>query len=157
MLKKNTPIIVAVIVLTLTVSALAFYFFISQPRSSHQKVIASITIKDISKGWTLKPEFVKTQELQWLSAFPIDNVDFRTKNSYTQSLWVWKNPSGDIDYAATIWGPDETGNGYYVELARLCGREIKITCTKGVITFSAVSDWSNLKQEGYTVLQVKVN
>jgi len=148
----NKIVAIALVLIALLCSGVFYYFFWQQPQS-HQKVISTIAIMDVTKGYQLKPEFVSINDLKWLSIAPLD-VDFRTGNTYSQSLWVWKNPAGDVDYAATVWGPDETGNGYYVELARLCGRKMKIVCSEGTITFDEVTDWLNPKQAGYTFLQI---
>ena len=149
-MKKNHNIIIVSAILMIIIAIGVFTYFPQAPKT-HQKIVSSITITNLSRGYLLKPEFVQSNKLEWLSVVQL-SVDFNVGNSYSQSLYVWKNPAGDIDYVATVWGPDETGTGYYVELARLCAVEMQISYDEGSIIFSEVSDWSNLKQEGYTVL-----
>jgi len=151
---KTNAIIVIVVAVVVCIS---IYFFVISPGASadHREVAQAIKIKDVTKGYWLDLEYVSAKDMRWLSLVPVE-VDFRSGETYTQTFWLWRNPAGDVDFCATIWGPDESGDAYYIEFARLNSHEIDILYAGTVVaTFSHIADWSSPEQLGYVVLKVE--
>lgn len=92
----------------------------------HKAVIDSMTITDTRINLELTPKLADSGNRKWNEGFPL-SVIFTNQKEYPQSTWLWQR-YGDTDVAMTIWGPDDTGETYYVEAAMLGGGpfEIKI-------------------------------
>jgi hypothetical protein len=122
--------------------------------SDHQAVIDKFAIKVDGRYW-LEPSYVNQTTPTWLKLIELYSVDFRSGNDYMQSIWVWQNPEIDADFSCTVWGPDENGNGYFVEFGRLCGYDVTIySAGQPVAHFEEISDWSVTEQLGYAQFEV---
>ena len=145
----NKIVAVGLIAIATLCAALVGYVVVSQS-NSHQRVIDKFTLTDETKGYQLTAVLEDSEQKGWLSVSPYDvEIDFRTGSSYTQSFWRWENPSGDVDFSCTVWGPDETGHNYYVEFGRLTSHRIKIIYGDSITVFEEITDWSSQTYAGY--------
>lgn len=119
-MKQNTKMILIVVV----VVAFLFIGFgsgslmnqFSIP-SGHQTIIDHMKITDTLYGGDLSVKFVDAGYLEWGQQLTLLN-QFELETEFYQSTWLWQR-HGDTEVAMTIWGPDLTGETYYIECAML--------------------------------------
>jgi len=138
------PMIYLVLVLLLGVGFLlgglfggAFIGGFAAP-SGHKAVIGSMTITDTRINFDLTPKLADSGSTKWNEGFPL-NAIFTSQKKYPQSTWIWQR-YGDTEVAMTIWGPDDSGELYYVEAAMLGGGpfELKIDGVSKLTMYPAV-------------------
>ena len=123
------PMIYLVLVLLLGFGFLAGSFtggFVAQLTvpAGHKSIIGSMTIRDTQANVLLSPKLVESSNVEWGKGL---SVYFVKGKVYPQSTWLWQR-YGDTEIVMNIWGPDESGTMYGVEIARLAWSpfEVKI-------------------------------
>ena len=83
------------------------------------------------------------------------SVIFMKGEKYPQSTWIWHR-YGDTEIVMTIWGPDESGKLYFVEIARLSAEPFEIRIGgKTILTIEEIKELSTSRPEiGYYVIEV---
>ena len=94
--------------------------------SGHKAVIDSMTITDTRINFAFTPKLADSGTRKWGQGFSTISI-FTKDKEYPQSTWLWQR-YGDTEVAMTIWGPDDSGERYYVEASMLGGGpfEVKI-------------------------------
>ncbi|NIR92650.1 MAG: hypothetical protein GWO08_02960, partial [Gammaproteobacteria bacterium] len=95
--------------------------------SGHKKIIENLrlTVTIENTAYPLSAVFIEGNDKEWFG-YPLVSVDFTPGEYYIQSAWHYVNNAGDIDALVTIWGPDETGRTYAVEVSRSVGNKLTI-------------------------------
>ena len=87
--------------------------------ASHKSIVDDFKITFTIAAWgaptSTTPKFVKSETQTWGIAKPI-SVFLPTKE-YSYSIWLWEY-GGEVQYVMQIWGPDETGKGYDIQIMR---------------------------------------
>ena len=87
--------------------------------SSHKSIVNDFKITFTIAAWgaptSTTPRFVKSETQTWGIAKPI-SVFLPTKE-YSYSIWNWEY-DGEVQYVMQIWGPDETGKSYDIQIMR---------------------------------------
>jgi hypothetical protein len=119
------------LIIGLLIGALLGYFggpivapYVAVPE--HQTLVASMTFTESWSGKTyeLTPTCVASGSIGWGAGLP--QSAFNYSKTYKQSTWLWSR-EGDAEAAMTIWGPDNSGKVFRVEIARLT--ELPLTAT----------------------------
>jgi hypothetical protein len=96
-----------------------FSMFISQSQltvpASHKTIVDSMTVTDTWAYAQLTPKLVESNNVEYAKGL---SVVFIKGKVYPQTLWVWQR-YGDTELVMNIWGPDESGKTYGIEISRL--------------------------------------
>ena len=127
MAQKTTAFVVLILLIGLGFLAGSFFggFFgqLTVP-ANHKAIIESITIRDTKANVLLSPKLVESSNVEYGKGL---SVYFVKGKVYPQSTWLWQR-YGDTEIVMNIWGPDESGRMYGIEIARLAWNpfEVKI-------------------------------
>ena len=119
--------------------------------AGHKSIIDSMTIRDTQANVLLSPKLVESSNVEYGKGL---SVLFTKGKVYPQTVWLWQR-NGDTELVMNIWGPDESGKTYGIEISRLAWNpfEVKIDgVTK--LTIDAVT--SREPAIGYYQLEVTV-
>ena len=149
------PMIYLVLVLLLGFGFLAGSFtggFVAQLTvpAGHKSIIDSMTIRDTQANVLLSPKLVESSNVECGKGL---SVLFIKGKVYPQTVWLWQI-YGNTEIVMNIWGPDESGKTYGIEISRLAWNpyEVKIDgATK--LTIDAVT---GVPAIGYYSLEVTV-
>jgi len=94
--------------------------------TGHKALIDRMTITDTRINFKFTPKLADSGSRKWGQGFSMI-IHFTKDKEYQQSTWIWQR-YGDTEVAMTIWGPDDSGERYYVEASMLGGGpfEVKI-------------------------------
>ena len=149
------PMIYLVLVLLLGFGFLAGSFtggFVAQLTvpAGHKSIIDSMTIRDTQANVLLSPKLVESSNVECAKGL---SVLFIKGKVHPTTVWLWQR-YGDVELVMNIWGPDESGKTYGIEISRLAWNpyEVKIDgATK--LTIDAVTSMPAI---GYYSLEVTV-
>lgn len=113
--------------------------------SGHQSVIDKITIT--SSESSLVPICISSGQTQALSTIPL----FAASGSVKCSIWSYQSSATDLTtgYAfVTVFGPDSSGNTYWVEVSRATPTTLTVTYPTGTTTLQSTT------KEGYIYFEV---
>ena len=119
--------------------------------ASHKSIVDSMTIRDTKANVYLKPKLVESSNVECGKGL---SVLFIKGKVYPQTVWLWQI-YGNTEIVMNIWGPDESGKTYGIEISRLAWDpyEVKIDgVTK--LTIDAVT---GMPATGYYSLEVTVD
>ncbi|MGB9672276.1 MAG: hypothetical protein ACPLZY_03930 [Candidatus Norongarragalinales archaeon] len=83
--------------------------------STHRSIIESMTVTDTKANIQLTPKLLSSSKVECGKGL---SVYFIKGKQYQQTVWTWER-YGDVELVMVIWGPDETGKTYGVEVARI--------------------------------------
>ena len=87
--------------------------------TSHKRIVDKIKIAFNIEGQQpiyTTPECVQSNVVSWgIQTTPL-NV-FTQGKEYQYSIWLWKSQD-EVQYVMQIWGPDDVGKGYDIQLMR---------------------------------------
>ena len=129
-----------------------FSLIVAQAPSSHQSIVNSMEIIDTSAQFRLTPKLVDSGQREWGKGLTILSV-FSERKEYAQSTWIWQR-YGDTEIAMTIWGPDDSGKVFMIEIARL-GADPFIVKING-ITKLTIDTATKSPEVGYYCLEVSL-
>ena len=118
--------------------------------AGHKSIIDSMTIRDTQANVLLSPKLVESSNVECGKGL---SVLFIKGKVYPQTVWLWQI-YGNTEIVMNIWGPDENGKTYGIEISRLAWNpyEVKIDgATK--LTIDAVT---GVPAIGYYSLEVTV-
>ena len=122
---------------------------------SHKDIVAKIEIIDAKSGYRLKPRCVDAGSKTYgAGALQPLAVRFNFGEKYPQSTWIWQR-EGDTEFVMTIWGPDESGNLYAIELGRVGSGAFIIKFSGETRIQVSEVDLSEPKNEGYYYFEVR--
>ena len=154
MQQKTTAILFLVFLLGLGFLAGSFvggFFGQLTVPTSHKSIVDSMTVTDTSANFKLTPKLLSSSNLECAKGL---SVTFIKGKHYQQTVWSWER-NGDVELVMCIWGPDENGHLYGIEISRLAWNpfEVKIDgVTK--LTVDAVT---SMPAVGYYSLEVTVD
>jgi len=120
--------------------------------ASHKAIVDRMTVTDTRANVKLTPKLVESSNVE---AYKGLSVLFIKGKVYPVTVWLWQR-YGDTELVMNIWGPDESGKTYGIEISRLAWDpfEVKINgVTK--LTIDAVT--SVEPAIGYYQLEVTVD
>lgn len=155
MTQKTTAFIVLILLLGvgfLAGSFLGGFLTTFTIPASHKAIVDSMTIIDTRANVKLTPKLVESSNVE---AYKGLSVLFIKGKVYPVTVWLWQR-YGDTELVMNIWGPDESGKTYGIEISRLAWDpfEVKVDgVTK--LTINAVT--STEPAIGYYQLEVTVD
>jgi len=125
--QKTTALILIMLLMSLGFLAGSFAGgFIGQLTvpASHKAIVESMTVTDTRANLKLTAKLAESSNVECGKGL---SVYFVKGKVYPQSTWLWQR-YGDTEIVMNIWGPDESGTMYGVEIARLAWSpfEVKI-------------------------------
>ena len=121
--------------------------------SNHKKIAENFKIYDNNYGYLPAPTFMYSSTLKYAESLSTLPSQFTVNSPYTFSLWTFQR-KGDTEVTLEIWGPDDTGHGYAVCLARTGLGSGGLIEYKGVevMTISSYAEQPPIENgEGYRV------
>jgi len=119
--------------------------------ASHKAIIDSMQVIDTIANFKLTPKLVDSSNVECAKGL---SVMFIKGKTYPQTVWLWQR-YGDTDIIMNIWGPDETGKTYSIEIARVAWNSFKIKINgETKLTIDQVT--STAPAIGYYQLEVQV-
>ena len=89
---------------------------------SHKHIVDNFKIAFTIEAWgtptSTTPTCVYTKTVTWGVEKPLSI--FRQNEPYGYSIWLWQF-QGEVQYVMQIWGPDDTGKSYDIQLMRNYG------------------------------------
>jgi len=154
MQQKTTALLVIILLMGFGFLAGSFFggFFgqLTVP-ASHKAIIDSMTVTDTKANVKLTAKLVESSNVECGKGL---SVLFTKGKVYPQTVWLWQL-YGNTEIVMNIWGPDESGKTYGIEISRLAWDpyEVKIDgVTK--LTIDAVT---GMPATGYYSLEVTVD
>ncbi len=83
--------------------------------ASHKAIVDSMKIKDTWAYVELTPKLVESNNVECAKGL---SVFFTKGKMYPETVWLWQR-YGDTELVMNIWGPDESGKTYGIEISRL--------------------------------------
>jgi len=90
--------------------------------ATHKTIIDSMQVIDTIANFKLTPKLVDSSNVEYAKGL---SVMFIKGKTYPQTVWLWQR-YGDTEIIMNIWGPDETGKTYGIEIARVAWNSFKI-------------------------------
>lgn len=118
--------------------------------ASHKAIIDSMEVTDTQANTKLTSRLFSSSTLEYAKGL---SVTFIKGKQYHQTVWSWER-YGDVELVMCIWGPDETGKLYGIEISRLAWNpfEVKID---GVTKLTIEAVTSTAPAIGYYQLEVQ--
>ena len=119
--------------------------------TSHKSIVDSMTVRDTKANVYLKPKLVESSNVECGKGL---SVLFIKGKVYPQSVWLWQI-YGNTEIVMNIWGPDESGKTYGIEISRLAWDpyEVKIDG----VTKLTIDPVTGVPAIGYYSLEVTVD
>jgi len=87
--------------------------------TSHKQIVNNMKIAYAIEGQqpiSTSPECVYSKTVSWgIQTTPLSV--FTPGKEYQYSIWLWKSQD-EVQYVMQIWGPDDVGTGYDIQLMR---------------------------------------
>jgi hypothetical protein len=145
--------IVALMSVSILIGSFANMFFgrLTAP-ASHKAIIDSIKVTDTRANVKLTPKLVESNNVECAKGL---SVFFTKGKVYPETVWLWQR-YGDTELVMNIWGPDESGKTYGIEISRLAWDpfEVKIN---GVTKLTIDPVTSTAPAIGYYQLELTIS
>jgi len=119
--------------------------------ADHKAIVDSMTVKDTAANFQLTPRLVSAGKVEAGKGL---SVMFTKGKQYQQTVWIWER-FGDAELVMCIWGPDDTGKVYGVEVARLSWDPFAVE-VNGVVKLTIEAVTSTAPAVGYYQFEVTV-
>ena len=122
--------------------------------ASHKAIVDRIKVINTTVNLELTPKFACFKSsVTFDKGLPLSSF-FLAGKDYGFSTWLWQRYD-DTELAMTIWGPDESGKGFYLEFGRL-GSNLRVTYD-GVEKFTVPAYPAMMPAEGLYWFEVELD
>lgn len=153
MTQKTTALIVIILLMGFGFLAGSFLGgFIGQLTvpASHKSIIDSMAVTDTRANVQLTPRLVSSSNTEYCKGL---SVFFTRGKVYSQTVWLWER-YGDVELVMNIWGPDDTGKTYGIEISRLAWDPFVVKIDG--VTKLTIEEVTGVPAVGYYGLEVTV-
>lgn len=96
--------------------------------ADHKRIVDDMKIAFAIEAWSVStqttPTCVYNKIVTWGVEKPLSV--FISNKPYGYSIWLWQF-QGEVQYVMQIWGPDDTGKSYDIQLMRNYGPPFTVT------------------------------